>query len=101
MWLADKAQSLHHLPPMSIATTQFRKFWDDPGFKVVEEWGTWRDSIERVDARQDAHEDAEGQGQKGMLTLSEAKRIRIQAGPSRLIWWRAQARYWLERLKRV
>jgi hypothetical protein len=49
MWLADKAQSLHHLPPMSIATTQFRKFWDDPGFKVVEEWGTWRDSIERVD----------------------------------------------------
>ena len=47
MWLANEAQRLSGLDSIESRQVPYVKFWEDPGFKVCEEWGTWRDKIEQ------------------------------------------------------
>jgi hypothetical protein len=43
MWLAEKVQLRNKCPSLQFSINAFRKFWEEPGFKIIEEWGTWRD----------------------------------------------------------
>jgi hypothetical protein len=46
MWLANKANNSVGLSEISISP--HRKFWHEPAYKIIEEWGNWRDSQEEA-----------------------------------------------------
>lgn len=49
VWLANKVNEINSLPPVDMSAcdiAQFQKILSSPGFKVVQEWGDWRDAEE-------------------------------------------------------
>ena len=45
MWLANEANKMAGVTPIDC-TERGRRFWKEPGYKVIEDWGQWRDAEE-------------------------------------------------------